>query len=201
VAAAQLTECGDCAGRERYFRVARAAGLYEGELHRLIHRFKFRRERRLAAPLAGLLAETWRRSPELSQAAVLVPVPLAPERLAGRGFNQSEELAHALGGLVRRPICPEALLRVPGGPAQSRCSEAGRSGVRERFRTFRPQPVCGRRVTLVDDVLTTGATAEACALALLKAGARSVDVVTVATTVVADRWLDSPAGQEMGSSR
>lgn len=195
LAAAGRAECPDCAGRPRSFRVARAAGLYEGELRRLIHRLKFRRERPLAFPLGQLLAATWRRHRELWEATRLVPVPLAPDRLAGRGFNQAQALAEVLGASVRRPVCLEALVRQGGGGVQSLRSEAQRGGVAEGvFRPFRPAGVAGQAVLLVDDVLTTGATAEACAVALLRAGARSVDVLTVATTVVTDRWRAAREG-------
>lgn len=191
---AEGVECRECGGRERGFRVARAAGLYEGEMRQLLHRFKFRQERRLAVPLGHLLAEVWRRYPELRGATVLVPVPLAPERLAERGFNQAADLARVLGEVVGRPVAEDALLRAGGGLAQSRRSEARRrAAVRGAFRAFRPGLVAGQRVLLVDDVLTTGATAESCALALLQAGAVEVGVLTVATTVVTASWSVDPA--------
>ncbi|MDI6869867.1 MAG: double zinc ribbon domain-containing protein [Bacillota bacterium] len=186
--AALQAECRDCAARDRDFRVARAAGLYDGELRRLLHRFKFRRERRLAAPLGALLAEAWGRHAELHGGELLVPVPLAPERLADRGFNQAADLARVLGQAVHRPVAEDALLRQGGGAAQSRRSAAGRAAVGGAFHPLHPAEVSGRQVVLVDDVLTTGATAEACALALLRSGALSVDVLTVATTVVTDWW-------------
>lgn len=176
--------CGDCAAGSRAFRLARAVGLYDGELRRLLHRFKFRRERRLAEPLGQLLAMTFRRCAELRGTEVLVPVPLAAGRLAERGFNQAEELARVLGATVGRPVAADALLRRESKTAQSLRSAAERTAVRAgAFRAFRPAEVAGRRALLVDDVLTTGATAEACSLALLRGGALSVDVLTVATTV------------------
>ncbi|HHW13576.1 MAG TPA: ComF family protein, partial [Firmicutes bacterium] len=176
--------CADCRRRPRAFRVARAAGLYEGELRRFVHRLKFRRERRLAGPLGRLLVPAWRGCPELRAGQLLVPVPLSPDRLAERGFNQAEELALALGAGIRRPVAADALRRSATGAAQSLRSRAGRAAVREGvFQPFRPGAVAGRRVVLVDDVLTTGSTAEACTLALLRAGAVSVDVLTVAVAV------------------
>jgi ComF family protein len=187
-------DCRDCRGRARDFRVARAAGLYDGELRRFLHRFKFRRERRLARPLGHLLDKVWRRHPELWGAEVVVPVPLTPERLAERGFNQAADLARVFGEAVRRPVAEDALRRRGDGEAQSRRPGVARAaGTRGVFRPFRPGTVAGRRVLLVDDVFTTGATAEACALALLEAGAVDVRVLTVATTVVTDSWHAVPA--------
>lgn len=173
--------CVECRRRPRVFRSARAAGLYEGELRRLVHRLKFRRERRLAAPLGRLLVPVWRNWAELHRGQVLVPVPLGAQRLAERGFNQAEELALVLGTEVRRPVAVDALRRCDDRGVQSLRSRAGRAAVRAgAFQPFRPGAVAGRRAVLIDDVLTTGATAEACALALLRSGAASVDVLTVA---------------------
>ncbi|MGE5507748.1 MAG: ComF family protein [Chitinophagales bacterium] len=185
-------ECRQCAGRPRTFVEARAAGPYEGELKRLVHRFKFRRELALREPLGLLLAETFRAWPELRAAELLIPVPLSAERRAERGFNQAEELARVAGRALRLPAVMDALVRERGGPAQSRRSRHDRErGAAGAFRVARPGALAGARVLLVDDVLTTGATAEACSQAMLKAGASRVSVLTLATTL-AHGLGDSP---------
>lgn len=189
LSAAAQARCADCAGRERVFGLARAAGLYEGELRELLHRLKFRRERALSVPLGRLLCSAFRRYRELRRAEVVVPVPLSPDRLADRGFNQALDLAAVLAQASGRPLVADALLRQGRERAQSLRSAAGRTGVCEGvFRPFRPAGVTGRKVLLVDDVLTTGATAEACAQQLLRAGAVTVDALTVATTVPPGTW-------------
>lgn len=114
---------------------------------------------------------------------VLVPVPLAPARLRERGFNQAERLGVAVGAELGWPV-ERALTRRAGGGRQARLARAGRrENVRERFR---PRPGVrgeGRRAVLVDDVLTTGATAGACAGALAEAGFREIVLVTFARTL------------------
>lgn len=194
--AANETECRDCAGTERAFRVARSAGLYDGELRRLVHRYKFRGERYLAEPLASLLFRVWEAEQALRGTSILVPVPLGADRLAERGFNQAEDLAHSLGERIGRPVVAEALVRVPGQVQSLRSERARRMAARTTFQALRPGAVAGRRVLLIDDVLTTGATAEACAEALLRAGATTVDVLTVATTVLPAHWARGPGGTD-----
>lgn len=111
--------------------------------------------------------------------ALLVPVPLHPVRLRSRGFNQALLLARPLGRALGLPVAPRALRRIrrtqaqPGlGAAERRVNLAG------AFVVCHPATVSGRHVVLVDDVLTTGATANACAGALRAAGASRVDVYT-----------------------
>lgn len=194
--AAQKAECRDCVGVERAFRVARASGLYDGELRCLIHRYKFRSQRELAGPLSRLLAGVWMTEPLLRQASILVPVPLGVDRLAERGFNQAEDLARALGEKIGRPVAAEALLRLPGQVQSLRSERTRRVAARQAFQVLRPGSVAERRVLLVDDVFTTGATAESCAEALLRAGAATVDVLTVATTVLPASWVGDPVGTD-----
>src|SRR5439155_20729340 len=112
--------------------------------------------------------------------AVLVPVPLHPARLRARGFNQALLLARALGRRLDLPVAPRVLVRRRATRAQPGLDAVERRrNLREAFRVRAPGTVAGRRVELVDDVLSTGAPADACARALLAAGAVRVDVYTV----------------------
>ena len=153
---------------------------YAPPLDRLILALKFRGELAAARPLGLLLADRvatlLRPLPE-----VLVPVPLAPRRLAERGYNQSQAIAVADGRRLGLPVAPWLLSRVRETPAQSRLPLSRR---RENLAgALRGHPAAaGRRVALVDDVMTTGATAHAAALALKQAGARSVVNLAVART-------------------
>lgn len=146
-----------------------------------IHELKYRGRRRVAARLARMLLEDEGVWELLAGSDVLVPVPLHPRRLRERGFNQSTLLAAELG---RRTGCPSgegALVRRRDTSAQAGLSaSARRRNVRDAFAVRRRGLVAGRVVTLVDDVLTTGATAHACARALKTGGAAEVRLLSVA---------------------
>jgi len=174
--------CPDCARRPPAFTTARAVGLYlptAGGLNPLaaaVHALKYRRRRIVARALGGLLAARYPFGP----GRLLVPVPLHPSRLRARGFNQALLLARALGRRRGLPIAPRALARTRPTTAQPGLGAAARrANLAEAFAVGDPATVAGCHVVLVDDVLTTGATADACAAALLAAGARRVDAYTV----------------------
>jgi ComF family protein len=112
-------------------------------------------------------------------------VPLHPARRAERGFNQAELLVAPCAAAWRLPVLGRALLRVrPTVPQTDLDAEARRANVRDAFRVPRPGAVRARRILLVDDVLTTGATVGAAARALLAAGATAVGVLSLARVVL-----------------
>lgn len=164
------------------FTAARACGLYEGALRAAVLGLK--RDPFVPPRLTWLLREAARRAP-LDAATLVVPVPLHPARERGRGFNQATLLASALAGRRGPRLDSFSLARV----AHSERHRAGmdararRESVEGAFAVTRPRLVRGESVLLVDDVFTTGATASACARALLDAGARSVFVLTAARAV------------------
>ena len=120
----------------------------------------------------------------LEGAEALVPVPLHPRRQRERGFNQSELLAEALGRRARIGVAAAALVRRQDTRSQTGLSAAARrANVKGAFAVRRRASIAGRVVVLVDDVLTTGATASACAQALRAAGAREVRLLTAARVV------------------
>jgi competence protein ComFC len=167
--------CMLCRSGRRGFDSAYCYGAYEGTLRELIHLFKYNGMRRLAAPLGKLMAAAL---PLDQQFDAVAPVPLHWLKWWQRGFNQSELLARAIARRRGIPLV-KPLRRNLATRAQAGLSNAQR---RENVAgAFRPRRrVNGLRILLVDDVMTTGATAAACARALKKAGAQSVSLLTLA---------------------
>jgi ComF family protein len=161
------------------FTAARACGLYEGALRASVLNLK--REPFVPPRLARLLAEASARGP-VSSATLAVPVPLHAERERERGFNQAALLARALAKRTGLKVDEWSLARVEHSVRHraGMDARARRETVEDAFAVTRPRLVEGRRVLLLDDVLTTGATASACAAALKAAGASEVFVLTAA---------------------
>ena len=112
---------------------------------------------------------------------MIVPVPLHRWRFLIRAYNQSALLARSLGRLAEKPVAADALTRTKATAIQGALTRAERRrNVAKAFAVHRPATIEGKRVLLIDDVLTSGATANACALSLFHAGARSVDVLALA---------------------
>jgi ComF family protein len=173
--------CEHCAAAPPRYDYARSAAVYEGALRDALHAFKFAGRRALAAPLGDLATEQCVASLPGGIDA-LIPVPLAWERERERGFNQSTLLARRIARRLDAPTRPGWLGRIRSTRPQSELSAAERrANVRGAFRAS--ARVVGRHVLVVDDVLTTGATLDACARALRAAGARRVGVLTVARVV------------------
>jgi ComF family protein len=180
--------CGRCLAAPPAFTRASAPYRHEGALATAVSRFKFGGRPELARPLGALLA------PALDEALgrgaeLVVPVPLHPRRLREREFNQALLLAaRAAAALARgaaRPPRPDAralVRRRPTRPQIGLTPAERAANVRGAFAADGAR-VAGRAVLLVDDVLTTGATADACARALLEAGARAVEVLTLTRAV------------------
>ncbi len=170
-----VERCRECAGRRIAFASARAAIAYDDAARRLVHSWKERGLRRLATEAAALLAE------QLAPRSVDVVtfVPADRTRKLERGHNPAERLARELALAWELP-CEPLLERRRGERQRGRSAEERRS-MRGAFRSTTAVP---RRVALIDDVYTTGATASAASTALRAAGARHVEVVTFARTLL-----------------
>ena len=175
--------CGPCRGgpRRRRFRFARAAGPYEGALRESLIHLKFRGRQRIASTLGRFAFERCLSSGELVRPVAVVPVPLSRSRRRQRGYNQSELLAGVVARLARLPMKRRILIKHKERPPQAELSAESRwRNAAGAYRARIPSSLRGKPLLLVDDVFTTGATVEACAGVLLRAGAGSVDVLTIA---------------------
>jgi len=154
-------------------------GSYEGTLRKLVHLFKYTGVRPLARPFGELLA---RALPRDQRFDLIVPMPLHWFKRWQRGFNQADLLAQEIGRKWQVPV-RNVVRRRKATSSQAGLSNAKRrANVQGAFRVARGQALNGLRVLLVDDVLTTGATASACARALKRAGAAHVSLLALART-------------------
>lgn len=160
---------------------AASAYRYAAPADQLVKALKFGSDRSAARPLAEGMAAVYARQPALRTAELCVAVPVHAKRERVRGYNQAEVLAEAFCAMTGMPLFPDALLRVRHQHSQIGRGRAGRTqniaGAFAMSRNGR-RAVRGRTVLLMDDVLTTGATAAECARVLTDAGARRVLLLT-----------------------
>lgn len=174
--------CGPCRQEETTFDRLRTFGAYDGELRSLIVLLKYNSVRPLARPLGEWLAALLHQHPEMAEVDVLVPVPLHPTRQRSRGFNQAELLARELRRWTSLRVETRWLRRVKDTPSQTGLTPNQREeNVRGAFSS--ETSLDAARILLLDDVCTTGATLNACAQVLKRAGAARVNAVTVARVV------------------
>jgi ComF family protein len=169
------------AARQPPYERARAVAHHSGAMRTLVHQFKYADRHDARALFGRWLSEAGREL--LPGVDLIVPVPLARWRLIARRFNQAAILAHELSRRTGLPVMPNVLKRARATPRQVGLTrDQRRRNVAGAFRVpkSRTARLRGRRVLLIDDVITTGATVEACARALKRAGAASVDVLALA---------------------
>lgn len=168
-----VSTCLDCRLSPPPWREFFFYGPYEDLLKDLVLRFKFYGQLGICLVLQNLLAHALSRY-KGSGFDVIAPIPLHPKKLRNRGFNQSLELAKGLAKEGLGPVNSGALTRIRDNPAQHTLPRAQRmNNLKDAFQSA-PALVQGKSILLVDDILTTGATARAAAKALLKAGAKEV---------------------------
>ena len=170
------------------YQRARAAVRYDDVARALIHAYKYGDRLDLAPLIGNWMARAGREL--LAESDGLIPVPLHWRRLWARRFNQSATLARAISAAAGVPVIDDALQRVRPTAQQVGLSKSARAeNVQGAFRVTPDGKgkVSGRRLVLVDDVLTSGATSDTCARALLRAGAKQVDVLVFARVVAASR--------------
>lgn len=177
--------CGDCLKKPPSFDAARAGFVYDGHCRELIHTFKYQNKTHLRRPLALLALERLTEFIAARRPDVVVPVPLHRKRLRSRGFNQAVLLGELLACEWQLPLERRALQRVRWTEPQiSLSADERRENVKGAFAVADSVAVAGKRVLIVDDVLTTGSTVGECSRMLKRAGAVDVAVVTVARAVL-----------------
>jgi competence protein ComFC len=197
------TVCQECAETRRHFDGARSAGVHAGTLRSAVIQFKFHNRRRLQVPLARLLADLVLREPAppqglpLREVDCVVPIPLHPGRRQWRGFDQAQLLTTELAQMVGLPLVVGLARTRPTTP-QLQLSPGDRErNVRDAFAPL-GRVLEGKRVLLVDDVYTTGATANQASRAAKAGGAAAVYVLTVSRPAPA--WHPAALALEPGDA-
>lgn len=172
---AHADRCQHCLEEPPLFVTAHSFTHYEGTVASAIHHFKFLGNRRLSKPLSAFLLFY-----DTENVDVVVPVPLSPNGLKSRGFNQALLLSRHLCKEKNIPLLMDVLRKIVETPAQVGLSAKERTANVKKAFACMGRRVTGLNVLLIDDVMTTGATVNACAKQLLLAGAKSVSVLTLA---------------------
>ena len=178
--------CPDCRTRRPSFSKARAAGIYAGTARALVRALKFERREPASYPLVDALAAVARREAWDTRADLVAAVPLHPRKRRERGFNQSDVLAHGIARACGLPFL-DPLVRTRDTPPQGAATTLSRErnvegafALRGRRGSRSARRVAGKRVLLVDDVMTSGATLSECARVLKRAGALEVFALAAA---------------------
>lgn len=176
--------CGKCILQTPPYSGARSFGYYTSELSSLVQELKFHGRRDLADFLGSLLAGTFYDSWSREEFDMVAPIPLHSGRKHERGYNQAELLARSLARYIALPFNAHALTRVRATLPQIGLTDTQRQeNVRKAFCCKDPKQVAKQRILLIDDVMTTGATAASASAALLDGGCLRVSVLTVARAV------------------
>lgn len=184
--------CQECITSPKSYGIARSAGVYNGSFRNIIHRFKYNGKTQLIKPLGLLLFSAFIRFFSSTDIDIIIPVPLHIKRLKKRGFNQALLLVKVWETIplaseileVPWKIKKNVLIREKWTEAQTGLNRQKRmANIKNAFSLHSPSEIVDKRILLVDDVYTTGATVNECAKVLLKGGAKRVDVLTLARTL------------------
>ena len=175
----QGSYCLNCKSGDREFDIGRSVFVYDGEIKNLIAGLKYNNKPYISRTLSQYLAKLYK---ELDwQADLIVPVPLTKARKKWRGYNQAELLAEGVSDVLGIPINTEALVKIKDTDSQASLTlQERRKNLQSSFKVLDKYAVRGKKILLIDDVMTTGSTANACTNALKKAHADKVFVLTIA---------------------
>lgn len=157
----------------------------DSRIRNLIHQLKYRGVREVGSELGKIYGVSLRSSEFLNDIDIIIPVPLHPSKIRQRGFNQSDEISRGISAVSGLPVDTGLLIRKTGTKTQTRKSRYDRwTNVRDIFLVTDEERLKGRHILLVDDVITTGSTIEACAGEILKTEGTKVSVVALAFSVI-----------------
>lgn len=146
----------------------------------VIHKLKYKSRADIGVEMGKMYGAELRRTP-FAQADLIIPVPLHPNKLKIRGYNQSEMIAQGLSASLKLPVNTTALIRGEATQTQTRKSRFDRfRNVEGKFLIENPAEIVGKHIILADDVVTTGSTLEACAIAILQTEGTKVSILTLA---------------------
>ncbi len=152
-----------------------------GSVQKLIHQFKYNSKIETGRYLSNLMGKDLVKSDLFNTIDVIIPVPLHKKKLHKRGFNQSDIIAEGIGDAMNVPAITDTLIRTEHTETQTKKSRYTRwENVKGKFDIHNPHTIEGKHILLVDDVLTTGATLEACAQTLLEVPNTTVSLATLA---------------------
>ncbi|HEV8131492.1 MAG TPA: ComF family protein [Acidobacteriota bacterium] len=174
--AGRCAECAQCRPLA-YMDIARSHGRYRGGLGKILRQYKYRADRSLAPGLARLLESTFLRNFVASEWTFLTGVPTHPARVRVRGFDHLDLLGRLLARRIRLPFCSVLSKSMASRPQAGLSETQRRRNVRRSF--VAKESLGGKRILLLDDILTTGATINECARILKRAGAARVGALTV----------------------
>lgn len=175
------TICSKCSRDTLFFDTVRSVALYDGPWKELIYVFKYRRGEYLDRFLAEFIVRVIEKNQFLKRCDFLIPVPLYWLDRRRRGYNQASLLASQIGKLTSIPLLQNVLIKCKKVPSQTKLSMAQRlKNVTGAFTVRNPGTVKDKKILLIDDVFTTGSTANECAKVLKNSGASRVHVVTLA---------------------
>lgn len=173
--------CKDCQTSSYFYRCAHSVCIYDGIIKECIHLFKYKSKLSLIKPLAKLMINFAHNFLDMENINLILPVPLHRVKQRQRQFNQANLLAKSLAKAFSKELQDKLLIRIEAGVAQVNLPRTERlKNVRGAFKVQDAKSLENKNILLVDDVLTTKATANECARMLLEAGANRIDVFTLA---------------------
>lgn len=181
--ASAIQDCAKCRNKDIYFASANSAGIYKGSLKEAIHHLKYKNGKALAPYLAYFIYESTHT--QIGPTDIITYVPITKRKEAYRGYNQSQLIAKELSKLTGLP-CSNLLLRLHDNEEQNKSKLSARSsnvaGAFTANNRAITRSITGKRVLLIDDVLTTGSTINECSRMLIEAGLKEIHVLTIART-------------------